>query len=88
MLLNNLTYRYGGNFEKLPAGALSKQIDGAIPRSSLANGPEEINRLDIIDKAYSLTKLGQGGVPSIQSIPDESRDIHPSQRAYILHAPT
>jgi len=83
MLLNNLTYRYGGNIEKLPAGALSKQIDGAILSSGLATNSEEINRLDVFDKAYALTKLGSGGVPSVQSVPDESRNVHPSQRAYI-----
>jgi len=88
MLLNNLTFRHGGNIEKLPAGALSKQIDGAILTSGLGGNPEEINQLEIFDKAYSLTKLGQGGVPSIQSVPDESRNVHPSQRAYIDPART
>ena len=83
MLLNNLTFRYGGDIEKIPAGALSKQVDGAIMASGLAGNPEEINRLEIFDKAYSLSKLGQGGIPSIQSVPDESRNVHPSQRAYI-----
>jgi len=88
MLLNNLTFRYGGDIARLPAGALSKQIDGAILTSGLGGNPEEINRLEIFDKAYSLTKLGQGGVPSIQSVPDESRNVHPSQRAYIDPART
>jgi DNA-directed RNA polymerase beta subunit len=88
MLLNHLTRRYGGNIDKLPAGALSKQIDTVLLGSGLAGNPEEINRLEIYDKAYSLTKLGQGGVPSVQSVPDESRNVHPSQRGYIDPART
>lgn len=88
MLLNNLTFRYAGNAEKIPAGALTKQIDAAIFASGLAGNPEEINRLEVFDKAYSLTKLGQGGVPGIQSVPGESRNVHPSQRAFIDPART
>jgi hypothetical protein len=87
-LLNSLTYRYGGDISKLPAGALTKQLDSAILASGLGGNPEEINALEVFDKAYSLTKLGSGGLPSIDSAPDESRNVHPSQRGFIDPART
>ena len=82
-LFYNLVQRYGGNVEKIPAGVLSRQIDSAILATGLGGNPEEINALEVFDKAYSLTKLGSGGIPSVQASPDESRSVHPSQRGYI-----
>ena len=87
-LFYNIIQKYKGNIEKLPAGALTRQIDSAILASGLAANPEEINSLDIFDKAYSLTKMGTGGMPSINSAPDESRSVHASQRGYIDPART
>jgi len=82
-LFYNLVQRYGGNIEKIPAGALSRQVDSAILASGLGGNPEEVNALEVFDKAYSLTKIGQGALSSIDAAPDESRNVHPSQRGYI-----
>jgi len=82
-LFYNLVQKYKGNIGKIPAGALSRQVESAILSSGLSGNPEEINSLEIFDQAYSLTKMGVGGLPSINAAPDESRSVHPSQRGYI-----
>jgi DNA-directed RNA polymerase beta subunit len=87
-LLNMLAFRYGGDASKIPAGVLTKQLDAAILTSGLGGNPEEINPLEILDKGYSVTKLGVGGVPSRDAIPNESRSLHPSHRGFMDPART
>jgi DNA-directed RNA polymerase beta subunit len=87
-LLNMLTYRYKGDAAKIPAGILTKQLDAAILNSGLGGNPEEINPLEVLDKGYSVTKLGVGGVPSRDAVPDESRSLHPSHRGFMDPART
>lgn len=55
-LLHALTRKYNGDIARLPAGALTRQVDSAILTSGLATNSEEINALDTFDKAYALTK--------------------------------
>jgi DNA-directed RNA polymerase beta subunit len=77
-LLHQLTWRYRGNVDKIPSGALTGQIDGAIQGSGLSLVPEEINPLEIFNTAYATTKLGTGGIASSDAVADETRNILPS----------
>jgi len=87
-LFYNLVQRYSGNIDKIPAGALSRQVESAILGSGLSGNAEEVNSLEVFDQNYSLTRMGEGGISSIQAAPDESRGVHPSQRGYIDPART
>jgi DNA-directed RNA polymerase beta subunit len=52
-------------------------------RSSFAMPLEEINPIEIADQHYRTVRLGEGGISSSDAIPDESRNVHPSQMGFI-----
>lgn len=71
------------NLGGVPGNALDPQIKSVFFGSGLANSLEEINPLDAIDQAYRVTRMGEGGLPSAQSIPDDARAVQPSQFLFI-----
>jgi DNA-directed RNA polymerase beta subunit len=72
-----------GNLGSMPSAALQKQIDSAITESGLGVGIEEINPAEILDKLTQISRLGEGGIPSLQSIPDEARDVQTSHFGFM-----
>ena len=72
-----------GNLRNMPSSALSKQLYAALLTSGLGIAAEEINTAELLDKATSVTRLGEGGIPSIDSIPDEARSVQPSMFGFI-----
>lgn len=63
--------------------ARSKQLEGVLLNSGLGLAVEESNPADIYDQITRVTRMGEGGIPSTQSIPDESRAVQPSYLAFI-----
>lgn len=61
----------------------TKQIQAALLRSGLGMPLEESNPLDIFNQLQRVSRMGVGGVPSTDSIPDESRAVQPSYLAFI-----
>ena len=80
-LLHKATYK--GNLDHIPTGALTPQLEHVLLRSGLGQAIEEINVLELLDKQTSVTRMGEGGIPSLDAIPDESRNVHGSQTGYI-----
>lgn len=72
-----------GNLRNMPSSALSKQLYAALLTSGLGIAAEEINTAELLDKTTSVTRLGEGGIPSIDSIPDEARSVQPSMFGFI-----
>jgi len=72
-----------GNLSKVSSGALTKQIEQAIMGSGLAQVIEEINPSEIFDKQSRVTRLGEGGIGSLDSIPAESRNVQSSYLGFI-----
>jgi DNA-directed RNA polymerase subunit beta len=72
-----------GNLDKMPSGLLTGQLEQLILGSGLAQAIEEINPAEVLDKMTRVTRLGEGGIPSIESIPDESRSVQPSHMGII-----
>ena len=68
-----------GNLSPVRAGILDDQMEGALYASGLGTPLEEINPLEILDKTLRITKMGEGGVSSLDSVPDSSREVQPSQ---------
>lgn len=66
------------NLSWLQAGFFSPQVKSTIIGNPLAQNIEGINPVENIDLAHRITKLGPGGLPSTDSIPDESRQVNPS----------
>ncbi len=80
-LLYKLTRK--GNLSSLPSSALKKQIESTLLTSGLGQPLEEINPAEIYDKVYSVTRMGEGGIPSSDAIPEEARDVQPSQLGFV-----
>lgn len=72
-----------GDLEKMPSGLFDKLIDSALIGSGLGLPLEEVNPLEIYDSQFRVTRLGEGGITSIDSIPDSARNVHPSQLGFI-----
>lgn len=71
------------NLSGVLSGALNKQIDSAVLHSGLGNSLEETNPSDIFDKQYSISRLGEGGIPSLDAIPMEARAVQPSHLGFM-----
>ena len=72
-----------GNLSSIPSSALKSQIESTLLLSGLGQPLEEINPSEIYDKVYSVSRLGEGGIPSADAIPEEARDVQPSHMGYI-----
>ena len=44
---------------------------------------EEINPADLFDQQVRVTRMGEGGIPSMDAVPDEARAVQPSQFGFI-----
>ena len=62
---------------------LSKQVEAALLRSGLSSSLEEVNALELLDKQFRITRMGEGGIGSDDAIPEESRSVHDSQLAFV-----
>lgn len=71
------------NLSKLPASVLQSQINAAILSSGLGQPGDETNPLEFLDKFTRITRMGTGGLPSYDAIPDESRSVSPSHLSFI-----
>ena len=65
---------FWGNLKKLQAGLLDPQIESLFYKSGLAQPLEEINPIDALDQNLRVTRMGEGGIPSRDAVPDECYD--------------
>jgi DNA-directed RNA polymerase beta subunit len=80
-LLKQISFR--GKLDRMQPGALTKQIESVLLNSGLAQPLEEINPADVFDKVSRVTRMGEGGINSTDSIPDESRNVQPSHFMFL-----
>jgi len=66
------------NLSWLHSGFFSPQIRSTIVSNPLGQNMEGINPLEHVDVSGRVTKLGPGGIPSIDSVPEVSRNVSPS----------
>lgn len=71
------------NLGRMPSGALTKQMEQLLVGSGLALNLEEVNPSEVLDKATRVTRMGEGGISSADSIPDEARAVYASQLGFI-----
>lgn len=74
---------FAGSLKHTQPGMLTPQLVAAFLSSGLGQNPEEINPLDIFDKQSKITRMGEGGIGSLDSVPDESRSVQPSHMGFI-----
>ena len=72
-----------GDLSSLPAGALSPQLQAVMLTSGLGSSLEEINTSELLDKQSRVTRMGEGGLPSTDSVPDSARAVQPSHYGFL-----
>lgn len=84
-LAKNLLWRVSryGDTEKIPSAPLSKYVHGLFTESNLAQAIEETNLLDAYKRATMVTRMGEGGIGSLESAPMSARLVHNSYKGFI-----
>lgn len=72
-----------GNLALMPSSALQDQVNSAMLESGLGNVLEEINPAEIFDKQTRISRMGEGGIPSLQAVPEEARNVQPSHMGFM-----
>ena len=72
-----------GKLSGVYSGALTPQLQSVLLNSGMGQPLEEINPVEMMDQMFRVSRLGEGGIPSTESIPDEARNVQPSQFGYI-----
>lgn len=78
--------RRSKNMDHIRRGALDPYVlgqNGFLLASRLTMPLEETNPLHTLEQTARITKLGQGGISSAESITDEARDVNNGQFGFI-----
>ena len=76
-------HSFRGNLQGFPSSALQPQINAALLSSGLGQPLEAINPAEFLDKQHSITRMGSGGIPSMDSVPDSARAVQPTHLGFI-----
>lgn len=71
------------NLNAIGPGFFDKMISSAIIGSGLGAPIEQINPLEVFDQQSRVTRMGDGGIASLDSVPEDSRMVQPSQFGFI-----
>lgn len=72
-----------GDLNKVPNGVFDKLVDSALIGTGLGMPLEEVNPIELMDSQYRVTRLGEGGISSIEAIPESARNVHPSHMGFV-----
>lgn len=72
-----------GNLNNMPPGVFDDTFKAALMNSGLGMPLEEINPAEVFDQASRITRMGEGGIPSMDAVPDEARAVQPSQFGFV-----
>jgi len=72
-----------GNLQGMPSSALKSQLESALLGSGLGQALEEVNPAEMLDQLYSISRMGEGGIPSNDAVPDEARNVQSSHMGFI-----
>jgi DNA-directed RNA polymerase subunit beta len=75
--------RKKGDMASIRSGALDDHVDHLFNNAGVSSVIEEINPFDPYDQNQRVIRMGEGGIPSIDSVPKESRAVQPSFFNYI-----
>lgn len=84
-ILNSFLFKAASakDLADLPANAFGKYMEDILFKTGLAMPLEEINPLDYTDQQYRVIRLGEGGIPSVDAVPDEARNVQPSFLGFV-----
>lgn len=69
---------FKGKVKQIAPGVLSPQLRSLVLKSGLAAPLEEVNPLESYDQQLRVTRMGEGGMSSTDSVPDDARSVQPS----------
>lgn len=72
-----------GNLDFMSAGALDQHVNDVFYSSKLAQLVDGSSPLELMDSASKVTRIGEGGVGSIDSAPVEMRLVQPSFYGFV-----
>ena len=72
-----------GDLAKVPSGIFQDALLAVLTESGLGQAMEEIGPAEILDQLTRVTRMGEGGIPSVDAIPQESRSVQPSQFGFL-----
>lgn len=71
------------SIDHIPSGVFDKAISSALIGSGLGSSLEEINPAEIFDHQTRVTRMGEGGISSLDAVPAESRSVQPSHLGFV-----
>jgi len=71
------------NLSSFSPGFLTSHLNSAITSSGLGQPLEEVNPADLLNQVTRVSRLGEGGIPSLQAVPEEARNVQPSHLGFI-----
>jgi DNA-directed RNA polymerase subunit beta len=71
------------SLDHVPTGFFNKAISAALIGSGLGSSLEEINPAEIFDHQTRVTRMGEGGIGSLDAVPVESRAVQPSHLGFV-----
>jgi DNA-directed RNA polymerase subunit beta len=74
---------FKNNLSPFNANFLDKHVKAALLSSGLGQPAEEVNNAEILGQLTRISRLGEGGIPSLDSVPDEARSVQPSHFGYV-----
>jgi DNA-directed RNA polymerase subunit beta len=67
----------------VPTNLFNPSIQAAITSSGLGQPLESINPIQIYEQQGRVSRMGEGGIPSLDAIPDEARNVQPSHFGFV-----
>jgi DNA-directed RNA polymerase beta subunit len=71
------------SLDHVPTGVFNKAITAALIGSGLGSSLEEINPAEIFDHQTRVTRMGEGGIGSLDAVPQEARSVQPSHLGFV-----
>ena len=67
------------SLKAITPGIFTRQVKGAVLTDSKIQPVEEVNPVELFDYQERIVSLGEGGISSVEAVPEEARNVHPSQ---------
>ena len=84
-LLRKLLWKatFTKNLSHIPTDTFRKFIRGTIYDSGLGGQIQGINPAEVYDHSWRVTRMGEGGITSLDAIPESARGVQPSHLGFI-----
>jgi len=85
-LMRSLMWKFtnkNGDLAAMPPGVFDKHVNYVFNSSGLGQNLEAINPFDALDQGQRISRLGEGGIASVDQVPKEARNVQPSYANFV-----